>query len=91
MTIEYIKREDGGEGVPCDSCSMAAPTAEFDWGPPYTEQHANPKRLLCQFCACTMAGSVTRYLARDSEGYLRSETWKAAASVYNMLKFPELQ
>jgi hypothetical protein len=88
--MAYKLREEHGEPVPCDSCDYPAPTSEFDWGPPFTETHARPHRLLCQFCATTMAGRHTRYETRMDGATLlqRAETWRAAANVYNMLKHP---
>jgi hypothetical protein len=79
-------RFDSAEVIPCDSCNMPAPTDGFDWGPPYTEQHDKPQRLLCLFCATTMCGAITRHAASSPEARLVQETWKSAAAVYNLMK-----
>lgn len=79
-----IRHEDG-EVVQCDSCNYPAPTAEFDAGP--GAQH--PRRMLCDFCCSTMASRHTEYPSADLYANLRAEVWRAAACVYNMLKYPE--
>ena len=88
MNIEYKIVRDRGDIVACDSCNCEAPLCGFEWGPPFNETHDRPKRLLCEFCATTMAGNVTRFQSRDETTALRKEIWRAAASVYNMLKHP---
>jgi len=87
--MEYRMREDkDGEAVECDSCGCEAPTQDFDWGPPYTEEHTKPKRALCEFCASTPASNFTRYGNRDEYSRLRAEVWKSAACVANFLNRP---
>ena len=86
MALEYTLRVSDGELDCCDSCDSAAPTAEFDWGPPYTAKHDKPHRLLCEFCSTTMASRYTEYPTYDEQGWLRAEIWRAAASVFNKLK-----
>lgn len=83
---EYKIRDNGGETAPCDSCNFSAPTAEFRWAPG-TPKHERPYRLLCQFCATTMAGRYTEYPQTQINDQMRAETWRAAACVFNALKF----
>lgn len=86
MEIEYkIRTDENGEPVACDSCGCEAPTANFQWEPPFHEQHDSQERALCEFCATTLAGNYTRYPAREDATMLRAEIWKAAACVFNML------
>lgn len=86
--MEYAMRQEDGESVECDSCGSVAPTGEFDWGPPYTEKHDRPHRMLCEFCSTTMTSRYTEHPSRDEYTALRAEIWKAAACVFNMLKTP---
>lgn len=88
--MEYRIRREDGDVVVCDSCGCEAPTGEFDWGPPFTEKHNRPHRMLCKFCATTMASRHTKHPERDEYAALRSEIWKAAACVFNMLKTPNV-
>jgi hypothetical protein len=75
-------RQSGGETVPCDCCGFPAPVAEFNNSPP-------TPRLLCEFCANSMAGAHTRdtYRRIDDTTRLTIEIWKAAGAVANYLKF----
>lgn len=84
--MNYTLRHEDGEPVCCDSCHCPAPTADFNWGPPFTARHDRPKRALCEFCSTTMASRHTEYPSRDEFGELRSEIWRAAGAVFNMLK-----
>lgn len=84
-TIQY---DAHGYVVPCDSCGCEAPTGEFDWPWPSNEKHAREKRPLCEFCSTTLTSRYTEYPPRGSHEELRNEIWKAAASVFNMLKHP---
>jgi hypothetical protein len=84
--MDFELREEGGEVVQCDSCDFPAPTAGFDWGPPFNVQHARPQRMLCEFCCTTMASRHTEaHLQRDDYSAMRAEVWKAAAGVFHML------
>lgn len=88
MTEYKLRIEvEGDEPLKCDSCGFPAPTGEFDWDPPHTQKRDRPKRLLCRFCAETMAGRYTAYPESDA-GWLRAEVWRAAANVFNMLTRP---
>lgn len=89
--MEYELRHEDGEAVRCDSCGSEAPTGEFDWGPPYTEKHDRPKRMLCEFCSTTMASRYTEHTAGDEYTALRAEIWKSAGCVFNMLKSSNLK
>ena len=83
---EYQIREEDGEPVKCDSCHFPAPTAEFRWFPS-AEGKARPMRMLCEFCATTMAGRHTEDTRYGGElAILRAEIWRAAACVYNMIQ-----
>jgi hypothetical protein len=94
MTTTYqLRRVDDAKYpdiISCDSCGSEAPTGEFDQPPmsawPIDERR--PKRLLCRFCAETMAGNYTQYPSPDPFERLRAEMWKAAACVFNMLANP---
>ena len=83
---DFIVRRERGETLQCDSCNMPVPTAEFDWGPPFSVVREHPKRLLCDFCCSTMASRHTEYPARDEYSVMRAEIWKAAAGVFHMIK-----
>lgn len=87
MALEYKLRDNGGETACCDSCDFPAPTAEFDWGPPFTAKHDKPHRLVCEFCSNTMTSRYTEYPQSDLYGQLRAETWRAAAATFNALKY----
>jgi hypothetical protein len=87
MALEYKLRDNGGETTCCDSCDSPAPTAEFDWGPPFTEKHDKPHRLLCEFCSTTMTSRYTEYPQHDAYGQMRAEVWRANAALFNALKF----
>lgn len=84
---EYKLRDNGGEVADCDCCNFPAPTAEFEFGPPFTAKHDKPYLLLCEFCSTTMASRYNEYPQADLYGQLRGETWRAAACVFNALKF----
>jgi hypothetical protein len=84
--MKFELREEHGEVVQCDSCDFPAPTAGFDWGPPFNVEHDRPQRLLCEFCCTTMASRHTAaYPHRDEYSAMRAEVWKAAAGVFHML------
>jgi hypothetical protein len=83
--MNFELREEGGEVVRCDSCDFPAPTAGFDWGPPFNAEHDRPQRMLCEFCCTTMASRHTERVGYSDHERLRAEVWKAAASVFHML------
>lgn len=85
--MEFLLRRENDEILQCDSCSFPAPTAQFDWGPPFNVDHEYPKRLLCEFCRTTMASNHTRHSSPDAFSQLRAEVWRAAAGVFNMLRY----
>jgi hypothetical protein len=87
MDREYKIRDNGGEPATCDCCNFPAPTAEFDWGPPFTAKHHRPCRLLCEFCSNTMASRYNEYPPGDEYGLIRAEVWRANAALFNALKF----
>lgn len=81
---EYRMRVEDGETVQCDSCNFPAPTAEYKWGPS-AEGKARPMRMLCEFCATTLASRHTESTSYGGDlAILRAEIWRAAACVYNM-------
>jgi hypothetical protein len=88
MTIEYTVREDDGELATCDCCNCPAPVAEFPIH--HTAVIDKETRLLCKFCSYTMASRHTEYPADDLYTQLRADIWRAAAGVYNMLKYEGL-
>lgn len=83
LTLRY----EDVEIVTCDSCNFPAPTAEFDTGPPIFDEPARPKRLLCEFCCKTVVSTYTKKTSYEPYEQLRAEIWRAAAGVYNMLKY----
>jgi hypothetical protein len=87
MALEYKLRESEGEVECCDSCGSPAPTAEFDWGPPFTAKHDKTHRLLCEFCSTTMTSRYTEYPQHDQFGQMRAEVWRANAALFNALTF----
>lgn len=91
LAMEFELREEGGEVVQCDSCDCPAPTAGFEWGPPFNAAHDRPHRMLCEFCCTTQASRHTEYPASDEYTRLRAEVWKAAACVFNMLERRQLE
>jgi predicted RNA-binding Zn-ribbon protein involved in translation (DUF1610 family) len=87
VALEYKLRDNGGEPATCDCCGFPAPTAQFDWGPPATAKHDRTCRLLCEFCSTTMASRYNEYPQGDEFGLLRGEMWRAAACVFNAMRF----
>jgi len=87
--MNFKLRRENGEFVQCDSCDFPAPTAGFDWGPPFTTTRDRPQRMLCEFCCTTMASRHTESPSQDPNVRLTAEVWRAAACVYNMLKHGE--
>lgn len=73
--MEYkIHRNEHDEIKPCQSCKCEVATYPFDWGPPYNEQHDDEKRHLCEFCASSYVGNITRHHhKRDDASYIRQE------------------
>ncbi len=84
MTIEYKLRTTGdGDVICCESCGCEVATSEFGKS---SISLRDQKQYLCEFCATTMAGTYVEYSSRDEFTAIRSEIWKAAACVFNMLK-----
>lgn len=86
--MEFVLKHENEEPVDCDSCGSRVPTSDFNWGPPYTQNHPRPFRALCEFCCTTMTSRYTENPSNDLFTQLRAEQWKAAAAVFNMLKHP---
>jgi hypothetical protein len=88
VKIEYKIHEDDGDVIPCDSCNSEVPTHPFDWRAPFDEEHDRPKRYLCEFCASSYVGNITRYSPRDEAGYMRKEIAVLIAQAVNFLRKP---
>lgn len=66
MTDYKIHKTELGDVIPCDSCASEVPTTPDDWGPPYTEKHERSQRYLCEFCAESFVGNMTRDLKHQN-------------------------
>ena len=83
MSYEIRKTGDD-EIIGCNSCGSKVEVDEFDWGPSYNEKHETKNRYLCEFCAISFVGNVTRYPPKSPDDYFRKEiaVWISQATNY---------
>ncbi len=83
--IYAIHRDKYNDILPCDSCGMAVPTAEFHYN-----AKADRQFLYCRFCVITGTDVLTEQPSPNATEQLTIEMWRAKAAIHNYLTFPEL-
>lgn len=80
-----ILDEYGDPEHSCAFCGCEVPVFEFS----FTNAPGSAVKHLCEFCATSLGGSIVWNAPHPDDLFamLRAETWRAAACVYNGMKY----